>query len=238
MCCVVFYYFYFYLTYLYSFTCKAVSNLCLHLKDPLFIYIINFKKHSSRGRSLAFSTSSSSSSFSSYSMALEAVVYPQSQEPFLSYGIKDIYNYNFLLDADFNLENEEEDQSSISSTFLDKQTQNYLYGDLSNSNNCSSTSHMNEVVVHDVSNSNPSSETNSTSIPSPPPKKRRAKTRKNEQEIENQRMTHIAVERNRRKQMNHYLSLLRSLMPESYVQRVRTSISYVPMFIMFNYVQT
>ncbi|CAI0454101.1 unnamed protein product [Linum tenue] len=32
-------------------------------------------------------------------------------------------------------------------------------------------------------------------------------------------MTHIAVERNRRKQMNDYLALLRSLMPSSYVQR-------------------
>uniref|UniRef100_A0A803KPB5 BHLH domain-containing protein n=2 Tax=Chenopodium quinoa TaxID=63459 RepID=A0A803KPB5_CHEQI len=32
-------------------------------------------------------------------------------------------------------------------------------------------------------------------------------------------MTHIAVERNRRKQMNEYLNVLRSLMPESYVQR-------------------
>jgi hypothetical protein len=33
-------------------------------------------------------------------------------------------------------------------------------------------------------------------------------------------MTHIAVERNRRKQMNEYLAVLRSLMPPSYVQRV------------------
>ncbi|KAI7752103.1 hypothetical protein M8C21_023114 [Ambrosia artemisiifolia] len=32
-------------------------------------------------------------------------------------------------------------------------------------------------------------------------------------------MTHIAVERNRRKQMNEHLAVLRSLMPESYVQR-------------------
>ncbi|GMI94519.1 hypothetical protein HRI_003121200 [Hibiscus trionum] len=47
----------------------------------------------------------------------------------------------------------------------------------------------------------------------------RPKRRKNKQEIENQRMTHIAVERNRRKQMNQYLSVLASLMPESYVQR-------------------
>ncbi|XP_052196999.1 transcription factor bHLH94-like [Diospyros lotus] len=51
------------------------------------------------------------------------------------------------------------------------------------------------------------------------PKRRRPKSRKNKEQIENQRMTHIAVERNRRKQMNEYLSVLRSLMPDSYVQR-------------------
>ncbi|KAL4324077.1 hypothetical protein GQ457_11G015690 [Hibiscus cannabinus] len=51
------------------------------------------------------------------------------------------------------------------------------------------------------------------------PRKRRPKTQKNKQEMENQRMNHIAVERNRRKQMNRYLSALRSLMPQSYVQR-------------------
>ncbi|EXB64912.1 hypothetical protein L484_001866 [Morus notabilis] len=52
-------------------------------------------------------------------------------------------------------------------------------------------------------------------------KKRRRKARvcKNKEEAETQRMTHIAVERNRRKQMNEHLSVLRSLMPESYVQR-------------------
>ncbi|KAI3462101.1 hypothetical protein Pfo_018764 [Paulownia fortunei] len=37
--------------------------------------------------------------------------------------------------------------------------------------------------------------------------------------MENQRMTHIAVERNRRRQMNDYLAILRSLMPPSYAQR-------------------
>nr|GMD98331.1 transcription factor bHLH71-like [Ipomoea batatas] len=42
---------------------------------------------------------------------------------------------------------------------------------------------------------------------------------KNKEEAETQRMTHIAVERNRRKQMNEHLAVLRSLMPESYVQR-------------------
>lgn len=53
------------------------------------------------------------------------------------------------------------------------------------------------------------------------PRRRRTRTKKNEEEIENQRITHIAVERNRRKQMNEYLSVLRTLMPQSYVQRVR-----------------
>lgn len=58
-------------------------------------------------------------------------------------------------------------------------------------------------------------------------KKRRRKPRvcKNKEEAETQRMTHIAVERNRRKQMNEHLAVLRSLMPESYVQRVCLSLS-------------
>ncbi|PON55416.1 Basic helix-loop-helix transcription factor [Trema orientale] len=50
-------------------------------------------------------------------------------------------------------------------------------------------------------------------------KRRRTRSSKNKEELENQRMTHIAVERNRRKQMNEYLAVLRSLMPPSYVQR-------------------
>lgn len=52
-------------------------------------------------------------------------------------------------------------------------------------------------------------------------KRRRAKSVKNKEEVENQRMTHIAVERNRRRLMNEYLAVLRSLMPASYAQRVR-----------------
>lgn len=53
-------------------------------------------------------------------------------------------------------------------------------------------------------------------------KRRRTKGFKNKEEMENQRMTHIAVERNRRRQMNDYLAVLRSLMPPSYAQRVPT----------------
>ncbi|KAK7284326.1 hypothetical protein RJT34_19071 [Clitoria ternatea] len=156
------------------------------------------------------------------SMALEAVVYPQPQDPFGCYGIKDPFggggNWAY---GDFNIEKEE--QGFLS--FLDNQTENYPYGDWNN--NCSTPTPSSMLLPHmNVSNSNPSSETSntqnldtSTSSTAARPKRRRAKSRKNKEEIENQRMTHIAVERNRRKQMNEYLSVLRSLMPDSYVQR-------------------
>ncbi|KAG6428190.1 hypothetical protein SASPL_112441 [Salvia splendens] len=50
-------------------------------------------------------------------------------------------------------------------------------------------------------------------------KRKRPRASKTVEEVESQRMTHIAVERNRRKQMNEHLRVLRSLMPSSYVQR-------------------
>ncbi|CAH8266215.1 unnamed protein product [Arabidopsis lyrata] len=50
-------------------------------------------------------------------------------------------------------------------------------------------------------------------------KRRRTKPTKNIEEIESQRMTHIAVERNRRRQMNVHLNSLRSIIPPSYIQR-------------------
>lgn len=56
-------------------------------------------------------------------------------------------------------------------------------------------------------------------------KRRRTRSVKNKEQVESQRMTHIAVERNRRRQMNEHLAVLRSLMPASYVQRVRFSLS-------------
>lgn len=52
-------------------------------------------------------------------------------------------------------------------------------------------------------------------------RRRRARSSKNKEEADTQRMTHIAVERNRRRLMNEHLAALRSLMPHSYVQRVR-----------------
>uniref|UniRef100_A0A6N2MVG2 BHLH domain-containing protein n=1 Tax=Salix viminalis TaxID=40686 RepID=A0A6N2MVG2_SALVM len=59
-------------------------------------------------------------------------------------------------------------------------------------------------------NSKPESKTN---------KRKRPRTIRTSEEVESQRMTHIAVERNRRKQMNEHLRVLRSFMPGSYVQR-------------------
>ncbi|KAH7654610.1 Myc-type basic helix-loop-helix (bHLH) domain-containing protein [Dioscorea alata] len=50
-------------------------------------------------------------------------------------------------------------------------------------------------------------------------KRRESKSLKNKEEIESQRMIHIATERNRRKLMNEYLAVLRSLMPASYSQK-------------------
>ncbi|WOL04172.1 transcription factor FAMA [Canna indica] len=50
-------------------------------------------------------------------------------------------------------------------------------------------------------------------------RRKRPRAMKTSEEVESQRMTHIAVERNRRRQMNEHLRVLRSLMPGSYVQR-------------------
>ncbi|KAF8379899.1 hypothetical protein HHK36_027364 [Tetracentron sinense] len=50
-------------------------------------------------------------------------------------------------------------------------------------------------------------------------KRKRRGTNKNREEVETQRMAHIVVERNRRRQMNDHLNALRSLMPTSFIQR-------------------
>ncbi|KAJ4950623.1 hypothetical protein NE237_027455 [Protea cynaroides] len=50
-------------------------------------------------------------------------------------------------------------------------------------------------------------------------KRKRMRPSKNKEEVESQRMTHIAVERNRRRQMNNHFDALRSLMPTSFIQK-------------------
>jgi hypothetical protein len=152
-------------------------------------------------------------------MALEAVVYPQTQDPF-GFGInKDFYNFNFN-----NLVVKEQEHEQRSFCFVENQTENNnypYYGDWNN-NNTFSPPHFNELqeTTTDPSSNNTQNFDTSPSINTfVRPKRRRARSRKNKEEIESQRMTHITVERNRRKQMNEYLAVLRSLMPESYIQR-------------------
>lgn len=77
------------------------------------------------------------------------------------------------------------------------------------------------------SSSTPISRRKRKTISNPPPevtrgkrKRRKTKPSKDIEEIENQRINHIAVERNRRRQMNEHINSLRSLLPPSYVQRV------------------
>ncbi|KAK1438427.1 hypothetical protein QVD17_04236 [Tagetes erecta] len=79
------------------------------------------------------------------------------------------------------------------------------------------TNNNHNKLSHDNNNNN----NNSLNLGVVQKKKRRRKPRvcKNKEEAETQRMTHIAVERNRRKQMNEHLAVMRSLMPETYVQR-------------------
>ena len=64
-------------------------------------------------------------------------------------------------------------------------------------------------------------------------KRKRTRPSKNKEEVESQRMTHIAVERNRRRQMNEHLSVLRSLMPKSYVQRVKKKEKSKALYLIF-----
>ncbi|KAF3454428.1 hypothetical protein FNV43_RR04875 [Rhamnella rubrinervis] len=179
-------------------------------------------------------------------MALDAVVFPQ--DPF-SYNGRDFYNLlagNWSYDDFISASLDHQDQDDVvqaaaasaadaSLNFLGNQTESCPYGDWS----CSSPSMVPHFNGLHLSNPSPEYATNSNSCPTnldhqdqsqhlmesstttttTRPKRRRSKSRKNKEEIENQRMTHIAVERNRRKQMNEYLSVLRSLMPDSYVQR-------------------
>ncbi|KAK6773182.1 hypothetical protein RDI58_028420 [Solanum bulbocastanum] len=122
-------------------------------------------------------------------MALETVVYPQKQ--YNGYVCKEFYSY-------------EEQESSI------------LDHNLEYSSSCNYSMMQNQVKLGDCNiveeNSN-NMLSNSNSLRCC--KKKRKRTCNNK----DQRMIHIAMERNQRKQMNDYLTILRSLMPSSYVQR-------------------
>jgi hypothetical protein len=176
-------------------------------------------------------------------MALEAAVF---QQDWFGHSSKELYNllggnwsYDFGLD-----QNEEDQDNSCSSYFLENQTETFLHEDwnsfqppnsmvphlndlhLTCSNNIPSSSDASIDAANGLLSTAPPTGDHhhhlgdSSTMPATRVKRRRSRSKKNKEEIENQRMTHIAVERNRRKQMNEYLSVLRALMPESYVQRV------------------
>ncbi|KAB2018756.1 hypothetical protein ES319_D08G250800v1 [Gossypium barbadense] len=155
-------------------------------------------------------------------MALEAVIFQQ-----------DLLGYNSNWSHDFGLGKPESKDSF--GCFPDNQTpeiNHFVHGDYWVSTTPTSSMAAPVPYHHQLQHHCPNSSSDAANVnglsssgdpfyasTTPRPKRRRFKARKNKQEIENQRMTHIAVERNRRKQMNDYLSVLRSLMPESYVQR-------------------
>ncbi|KAA8528319.1 hypothetical protein F0562_035674 [Nyssa sinensis] len=157
-------------------------------------------------------------------MALETVVYPQ--DPF-GFGWKEFYTLLGGGSWGNDLALKEEDKTLV------EMFQNEMeYGLMNGIWDSSSSSLMQNVKDWDP-NSSPEACTGDgfagkassrleeapVSAASGRRKRRRTKSCKNKEELENQRMTHIAVERNRRKQMNEYLAVIRSLMPASYVQR-------------------
>ncbi|BAT78487.1 transcription factor bHLH94-like [Vigna umbellata] len=156
-------------------------------------------------------------------MALEAVVFPQDPFP---YACKD-YFYSLVGAApDYGFQAAEEEKLLLG--IINNNIEDNLYTTWDSS----STSVLQNVKEQWDSHSSPeactvdesmipplSSTAEATATTTTRRKRRRTKSAKNKEEIENQRMTHIAVERNRRKQMNEYLAVLRSLMPSSYVQR-------------------
>ncbi|KAL5992584.1 hypothetical protein ACLOJK_013503 [Asimina triloba] len=173
-------------------------------------------------------------------MALEAVVFPQD---IFSYTSKDLHSLAAALSHDFKIEEEEEEEKlgmidyDMSAPLDPNQHHQLGLGVDGLHSNWETSSPLLQNINEWAHNSSPDQDActaadgffQSTSLPmateaatavaSGRRKRRRTKSCKNKEEVENQRMTHIAVERNRRKQMNEYLAVLRSLMPASYVQR-------------------
>lgn len=139
-------------------------------------------------------------------MALEAVVYPQ--DPF-GYGGKDLHTLLGFLDSEgaatgLNV-NTREQSSPTGDPYSTPEA--CTAGDQAPQLRGFSSMESPALVVGESTTNNRR-------------KRQRTRSNRNKEELENQRMTHITLERNRRKQMNDYLAVLRSLMPPSYVQRV------------------
>ncbi|XP_047339382.1 transcription factor bHLH96-like [Impatiens glandulifera] len=141
-------------------------------------------------------------------MALEAGV---SHQDLFEYNGREIYNmFEFGYGMEENLENNENENWF---DLLENQTNHYW-----NSTSTLSSPPPPSLPPLLIEDPKPAADT-AGDVPPVKPRRRRQRNRKNKEEIEKQRMTHITVERNRRKQMNNYLSALRQLMPDSYVHR-------------------
>ncbi|KAE8659262.1 Transcription factor bHLH94 [Hibiscus syriacus] len=174
-------------------------------------------------------------------MALEAVVYPPDR---FTYGFKDHFPGGGAWGYDFGFQEEDGALTVILKSNLEQQENHhhYLHANWDSSSASVMKQHANELW--DPYSSSSEACTADQSLPAPAAagfqaptepqqaysattsatngtrrKRRRTRSSKNKEELENQRMTHIAVERNRRKQMNDYLAAIRALMPPSYVQR-------------------
>ena len=154
-------------------------------------------------------------------MALETVV-NYSQDPFSYYGFKDLYSLigggsNSFLgyneDPGFGYDHFEpspmDGHDNVNTNWEN------LY-----SMTTTTPPNSNGHDDHTIQAVNDQNTPDSSSAGQQRKRRRRARSGKNKEELETQRMTHIAVERNRRRQMNDYLAALRSLMPPSYVPRV------------------
>ncbi|GMI90986.1 hypothetical protein like AT1G72210 [Hibiscus trionum] len=171
-------------------------------------------------------------------MALEAVVYPPDR---FTYGFKNHFPGVGAWGYDFCSQEEDKALTAILETNLELQENHHLHANWDSSSTSVLQQHANELW--DPYSSSPeacsvdqsaaaafqapmepqpaytATKTAATATNGTRRKRRRTRSSKNKEELENQRMTHIAVERNRRKQMNEYLAAIRALMPPSYVQR-------------------
>ncbi|XP_068634761.1 transcription factor bHLH71 [Aristolochia californica] len=102
---------------------------------------------------------------------------------------------------------------------LERNTQNPCLGSERSAESYGKFDGFSTTVSRCLSTPEPAGERPNSSTQGRKKRRRRPRICLNKEEAETQRMTHIAVERNRRKQMNEHLAVLRSLMPESYVQR-------------------
>ncbi|KAK8572395.1 hypothetical protein V6N13_047993 [Hibiscus sabdariffa] len=157
-------------------------------------------------------------------MALEAVVYPQ--DPFSSYVFDDFAtvgggaygggSYRFCL--------QNEDKAFLGifdngTNWDSSSTRSIMQHAYSSPETCTADQSLPAARVTFPLLMEPPAPATTMAATNNRRKRRRTRSSKNKEELENQRMTHITVERNRRKQMNEYLAVLKSLMPSSYVQR-------------------